>query len=298
MMCRVTDFIATLGADRISNWAVCKSESLWGIVSKAKNGMSNGQRVQAGDRIFVWRSGRTSNGFIAQMEALGPMRFTSTPGVPIPWNHPETFGGIFPIRVVEELHKPERDDFSDEGRIGRRFGFNNSALQHCLEKIEPDIAERIAAVFPSAAAPLGLGVPYHLTPTPALIALGEPFDVDPDVVDRGLAAHHTTVEKLAEWVKARGWQPVLPAQGEPRYDLAWVSGNVINVAEVKSTTLANREMQLRLGLGQVLRYRQQLSGCGRKVKAWLVAENEVPDLTWETTCRDTGVRLTWPKRLQ
>lgn len=72
----------------------------------------------------------------------------------------------------------------------------------------------------------------------------------------------------------------------------------MNVAEVKSTTNSNREMQLRLGLGQVLRYRQRLAAdSGRQVMAWLVAEGPVEDQSWKQTCADVGASLAWPSAL-
>lgn len=226
------------------------------------------------------------------------MKLTTTPGVRVPWDHPERFGGVFPMRVVAELTTAVSDSFLDANhRIGVRFGFNNTVLQHSFEEIPPEIAYRAAAVFPTVPSTEVLGVPYMTPPAPGPVAASQPFDIDPNAVDRGLLAHHDTVEALAAWVRLKGWQPLLPARGEPLYDLAWISDDVINVAEIKSTTVDNREMQLRLGLGQVIRYRQQLSGRTKKVRAWLVAENDVPDTTWASTCRDVGVQLTWPSVL-
>jgi hypothetical protein len=43
------------------------------------------------------------------------------------------------------------------------------------------------------------------------------------------------------------------------FDLAWQIGRTLFVAQVKSLTLRNEEKQLRLGLGQVLRYADLLS---------------------------------------
>jgi hypothetical protein len=54
-----------------------------------------------------------------------------------------------------------------------------------------------------------------------------------------------------------------PRPDEPQYDLAWLAGDTLYVAEVKSLTAANEERQLRLGLGQVLRYTHLLAGRAR-----------------------------------
>ena len=44
--------------------------------------------------------------------------------------------------------------------------------------------------------------------------------------------------------------------------MAWQKDGTVFVAEVKSITAENEEHQLRVGLGQVLRYRQHLSALG------------------------------------
>ena len=79
----------------------------------------------------------------------------------------------------------------------------------------------------------------------------------------------------------------------PSFDLAWGRGDAVFVAEVKSITDENEEEQLRLGLGQVLRYRQVLSTPYRNVIAVLVAERELRDATWKELCRELGVRIVW-----
>jgi hypothetical protein len=82
--------------------------------------------------------------------------------------------------------------------------------------------------------------------------------------------------------------------GDAEFDLAWEVGDVIYVAEVKSITTANEEKQLRLGLGQVLRYQHHLRAGGRHVIAVLVPERQPSDMSWEQTCAGLGVVLTWP----
>jgi hypothetical protein len=63
---------------------------------------------------------------------------------------------------------------------------------------------------------------------------------------------------------------------------------------VKSITTANEERQLRLGLGQVLRYRNLLAARGRKVTAVLVPERVPIDATWKSLCQELGVVLVVP----
>jgi hypothetical protein len=84
------------------------------------------------------------------------------------------------------------------------------------------------------------------------------------------------------------------APDEPNFDLAWQVDNCVFVAEVKSLTAENEEKQLRLGLGQVLRYAYQLSRNGF-IAPVLVVERCPRDLGWEELCRRLGIILAWPE---
>jgi hypothetical protein len=99
---------------------------------------------------------------------------------------------------------------------------------------------------------------------------------------------------LAAFVRKMGYHPRSPRAGEPGFDLAWEGGGGVFVAEVKSLSTKNEEKQLRLGLGQVLRYRDILSGPGTNVTAALVVERQPGDPTWVLLCRSLGVLLVWP----
>jgi hypothetical protein len=66
------------------------------------------------------------------------------------------------------------------------------------------------------------------------------------------------------------------------------------VVEIKSITKANEERQLRLGLGQVLRYRDLARVRGAVARAWLVTERPPIDESWERFCADLDVVLAWP----
>jgi hypothetical protein len=122
----------------------------------------------------------------------------------------------------------------------------------------------------------------------------EPMVPDPAAIDRGNQAHPKIQNALARYVKALGW-PVFSADvGDPDYDLVWLKADVLYLAEVKSLTTANEEGQLRLALGQVLRYAAQLRRAGRSVKAVIVTEREPSDQSWRALCSAHGVTLTWP----
>jgi hypothetical protein len=123
----------------------------------------------------------------------------------------------------------------------------------------------------------------------------DPFSVDPAVVERGLVGHAATQNALAAAVQSAGLEPRSPRSTEPTFDLAWARQGVAYVAEVKSTTALNEERQLRLGLGQVLRYRGLLrTRWHGDVKAVLVPERDPRDESWRQLCDDLGVILTSP----
>jgi len=118
--------------------------------------------------------------------------------------------------------------------------------------------------------------------------------VDSDAIDRGTRGHAKTQNALAAHLTARGLQPRSPSLAEPPYDLAWEQGDRICVAEVKSLTLQNEERQLRLALGQVLRYAQQLSYKRKPIRRLIAVERRPVDATWTELCADHNVDLVWP----
>jgi len=163
-----------------------------------------------------------------------------------------------------------------------------------------EIATMASATRPSPAAPAPgagrpmLGTTYRAANPHARTAQREPFSVDPDLVDRALQAHARTQEALRAAVEAAGKLPCSPAPGEPVFDVAWEDGETICVAEVKSLSGTNDERQLRLALGQVLRYAHLLRAKGRPVRCFIATEPRPADETWFELCSELGVTLIWP----
>jgi hypothetical protein len=123
----------------------------------------------------------------------------------------------------------------------------------------------------------------------------EPFTVDPALVERGLRGHADTQNALADTLIAAGIEPRSPLADEPNFDLAWNDGGTVYVAEVKSITPRNEEQQLRLGLGQVLRYRAVLRArCTTDVRAILAPEREPRDAAWRVLCEELQITLVSP----
>lgn len=139
-----------------------------------------------------------------------------------------------------------------------------------------------------------VGLPYAMVAAPERQKQRDPFEIDPDEVDRGNRAHTETQNALATYLESVGVQPRRSAPAEPRYDLAWEHGETVFVAEVKSITDGNKDKQLRLGVGQVLHYRYELARGGREVVAVLVTERSPDTGGWIEFCASLGVTIVWP----
>lgn len=81
----------------------------------------------------------------------------------------------------------------------------------------------------------------------------------------------------------------------PSTTWARVTEGCIYVSEVKSLTAPNEERPLRLGLGQVLRYRHLLASSTRSsVRAVVAVGREPSDSGWLGLCMGLDVSLCWP----
>lgn len=119
---------------------------------------------------------------------------------------------------------------------------------------------------------------------------------DPDSGGRGLAAHNRTQNLIANSVRSVGMLPLSPKEGEPEFDIAWKTEKALFVCEVKSLLPENEERQLRLAVGQVIRYRQKLSSMGHEpVVAVLATERQPEDSSWNELCDNEGILLIWPE---
>ena len=143
-----------------------------------------------------------------------------------------------------------------------------------------------------------VGSDYRRADESASVAQRDPFLVDPALVERASRAHAFTQNALADYVFELGFTPASPNADDPNYDLAWQTTTGWWVAEVKSLSSSNEEKQLRLGLGQVLRYQDTLKRHqALPVGAVLMVEREPTDSTWLNLCEGLGVLLLWPDRL-
>jgi hypothetical protein len=118
---------------------------------------------------------------------------------------------------------------------------------------------------------------------------------DPDIMERGLKAHSSTQDKLAELIRLHGLTPLSPFDKTCNFDLAWErEDGSVGVAEVKSITEGNEAFQVRHGLGQVLDYGRRLTDRGFQPKLFLVLEAKPKDVAhWKPLCAEHRVTLTW-----
>jgi hypothetical protein len=135
-----------------------------------------------------------------------------------------------------------------------------------------------------------LGTQYREADELAAVAERDPFAIDPALVERGVRGHATTQNRLASYLRSVGLEPRSPSVNEPNFDLAWQHGDTRYVAEVKSITCPNEEKQLRLGLGQVLRYADQL---GPGTIPVLMLERCPADTSWTALFERLGVIVAW-----
>ena len=119
---------------------------------------------------------------------------------------------------------------------------------------------------------------------------------DPDSVGRGLAAHNKTQNAIAQVVRKFGWIPLSPSSKEPEYDIAWKIKETLYVCEVKSLSASNEERQLRMAIGQVIRYRQKLGALGYEPVIAVIATEVCPvDKSWDDLCTNENIVLLWPE---
>jgi hypothetical protein len=160
-------------------------------------------------------------------------------------------------------------------------------------------ADAVPSIHMRATMDATLGTPYREAPTDLALTERDPYSVDPSLVERALLSHRETQNMLATLVRENGALPRSPTPGEPNFDVAWELHGHVWVAEVKSTRPENAEKQLRLGLGQVLRYQHLLSQRypDREVVAVLATDSEPGDNTWQSLCASLGVMLVWPSTM-
>lgn len=125
----------------------------------------------------------------------------------------------------------------------------------------------------------------------------DPWTVDPDKLDRATAAHKRIEREIERTIRAHGHSPIR-VRGGVEFDIGWISEGCLNCVEVKSLSRRNQTKQLRLGLGQILDYRAQLSERGyHSIRGILAVQSRPTDARWERLTASLDVTLTWPSVL-
>lgn len=294
------------------------------------------RRVRDGDVVFHYEKSQSAitswsvadGGFWEAETVWGTPRSTGPSGQPVePYPRDGLWHGLHgpfaldepltleEIRAAEDTVRQVRDAVNGvhPGSIYFPFqmrGDGVRAAQGYLSKMPAEFVEafdKLASVAAQAAPPpqvptvgpsvADLGADYTPADEEAAQPDRDPFPVDPSVVERGVRSHAKLQNALAAHAAAKGWAPKKPEQDNPRWDVLWTVDGAVWVAEVKSLTDKNEERQLRLGLGQLLRYKQGLSKEGAHVRAVLAVERKPSDPDWEALCDDLGVVLVWPEVL-
>lgn len=295
--------------EHADNWRIGRDSGRWAIAQF--------RDIRAGDELFFWLSG---SGIIAHGQAVTdatkpedyealpwPDRYRLNPeGRPV-----QRYSHWFGMRVLKELAEARNQKWSDMGlELGFRAQGNSMPVKIppgsdviALSWFEP--GERVLELgdgeYPSVRLELAnpQTIDFNDLPTDTHIAMSnEPVVLDPDVRGDALNRHNGAVNLLAAAVRDNGWQPVsLTSWFSEKPDLAWFNGRgVFNVAEVKGLNLNNELSQLRVGLGQVVRYRHRAAMSYGQVQAWLVADSPPLDPLWDAVCASVQVYLWWPGR--
>ncbi|MEU5104809.1 MULTISPECIES: hypothetical protein [unclassified Streptomyces] len=266
-----------------------------------------------GDRFVLWLSG-ADGGLVARGHLTGsPSRDASNDASY--WREAPGVRWYVPLEVDCWLGAPiPRQSFLDDPAVAgasivtQPFAGNPHRLSeeqwNVVRRLFQEAAETSGAqgqiqalgVAPSggsAGVPVGGAYRTVGESTPPVIARrGVP---DPDLVGRNFAVHSRLQNVLARAVVERGLEALSPGPADPEFDLAWrARDGELTVCEVKSLTSANESSQLRLGLGQVLDYQDQLLERAKTVRAVLWVEREPAELRWLGICRRAGVELAWP----
>lgn len=110
-------------------------------------------------------------------------------------------------------------------------------------------------------------------------------------LERAVRSHARIQNLVAAVIASNGFKPLSPGLASPQFDVAFGDESRTVVIEVKSCTADNAELQFRLGLGQVLRYRSQMSAApAAHVSAALAVEVE-PGHDWRNLLDELGVGL-------
>jgi len=133
----------------------------------------------------------------------------------------------------------------------------------------------------------------------ATVSLPEAYEIgEYNALERAVQSHARIQNEVASAAQAIGLRVVSPTPRSPAFDIALIDDDhSLFVVEVKSATRENLELQLRLGLGQVLRYAHAMRQVGSRVSALVAVEVE-PDQEWIQLFESLNVGLLLAGRVE
>jgi hypothetical protein len=120
---------------------------------------------------------------------------------------------------------------------------------------------------------------------------------DMEVLERRTREHHALQEHLVTWLSRDGWNvglspdPSIVVDVLAERDGEWM---VFEVKTVDESDAALTRQQLRVGLGQVVEYRERLRPLHSNVHAAVVLSSSPADASWVEVMASCGVRLISP----
>lgn len=303
-------WILVVGADSPENWALGRGGGIWAT--------KKSRPFKEGDRLFFWQAGA---GLIANAVALSnamTSREYDYDSLPWPdrWNlqdrrpENEIYRSIVEMRVLQETDPLPLSWSQVAGALNFNGGANTAPV-----RIDDDSAKRAAswfrtdfmlpsftAEFPSPNPRLRRSEPDQDAVDPSddisVSVLSAARTIDPEVVGEARNRHNRIVRLIHDLLRARGERPIKPVGwfGE-QPDVVWRADPGFQIVEVKGITGLNEREQLRLGLGQVLRYRFISEKQGHRTQAWLITDVAPADALWAEICESLDVRLWWPGNL-
>lgn len=135
-------------------------------------------------------------------------------------------------------------------------------------------------------------VPYRAAEPGVEVSMRSTFtESEYNSLERAVQSHARLQNLVALAADKLGYKAVSPTLSSPQFDVAIpVPSDVILVVEVKSATPENLELQLRIALGQVLRYCGILSSMGQNASPAIAIEIPPPD-SWKELLIKLGVSL-------
>lgn len=133
-----------------------------------------------------------------------------------------------------------------------------------------------------------LGIDYRPATEVKNESTHDPFEVDPNEIDKSTVEHRIAQNLLADWLISKGIKPLSPYPNGPQFDLAWIDQEKF-VVEVKSINESNEAKQIRLAIGQVLEYAFEA-----KAKPVIMLSKKPKSKNWEALFDFLKIKLLYP----